>query len=87
MLDSTRTFDVVELQEPIQLGQRVAAYRVEAHTDGEWSTLHRGTTIGHKWMARLSEPVTARRVRVVIEEARAVPLLAEMALYLDNGIN
>lgn len=81
-LDSARTFDVVELQEPIQLGQRVAAYRVEAETNGEWSTIHQGTTIGHKWMVRLSEPVTTRQVRVVIEDARAVPLLAEVALYV-----
>ena len=39
-------------------GQRVAAYRVEAQTDGDWTTIHQGTTIGHKWLARLSEPVT-----------------------------
>jgi alpha-L-fucosidase len=42
--DSTRTFDVVALQEPIQLGQRVAAYRVEVPAAmppyERWATSH-----------------------------------------------
>ena len=80
-LDSVRTINVIELQEPIQLGQRVAAYRVEVEKEGTWSTVHRGTTIGHKGLVRLSDSITTRRVRVVIEDARSVPLLAEMALY------
>jgi len=79
--DSTRTFDVVALQEPIQLGQRVAAHRVEVPTEGGWRTVHEGTTIGHKRLGRLPAPVSADRLRVVIEDARALPLLAEVALY------
>jgi len=79
--DSPRTFDVVALQEPIQLGQRVAAYRVEVPTEGGWRTVHEGTTIGHKRLGRLPDPVSADRLRVVIEDARALPLLAEVALY------
>jgi alpha-L-fucosidase len=82
-LDSSRTFDVVELQEPIQLGQRVAAYRLEVPSDDGWRTLHEGTTVGHKKLDRFSSPITAQQVRVVIEDARAVPLLAEVALYHD----
>ncbi|MFB6248548.1 MAG: discoidin domain-containing protein, partial [Salinibacter sp.] len=81
-LDSARTVDVIELQEPIRLGQRVAAYRVEVPADpGGWRTLHEGTTIGHKWLVRLETPVTTSRVRVLITDARAAPLLAEVALY------
>ena len=81
-LDSARTVDVVALQEPIQLGQRVAAYRVEVPAEGGgWRTVHEGTTIGHKRLARLATPVTAAQVRVVVTDARAVPLLAEVALY------
>ncbi len=79
--EESRTFDVIELQEPIQLGQRVAAYRVEVSTHDGWTPISRGTTIGHKKLDRLAEPVTARQVRVVIEDARADPLLAEVSLY------
>ncbi len=80
-LGERRTFDVLEWQEPIQLGQRVAEYRVEVPTNGAWRTIHRGTTIGHKKLDRLPEPVSTRRVRIVISDARAVPLLSEVALY------
>ncbi len=82
-LGEPRTFDVIELQEPVQMGQRVASYRVEAWTDEGWQMLHRGTTIGHKKLDRFSESVTAQRVRIVIEDARAHPLLAEVGLYAD----
>lgn len=83
-LGEEKTFDVLEWQEPIQLGQRVAAYRVEVSSGDGWRRIHRGTTIGHKKLDRLSDPVTASQVRIVIEEARAVPLLAEIALYRDS---
>lgn len=83
VLEEARTFDVVQLQEPIQLGQRVAAYRVEVPAEDGWRVVSHGTTIGHKKLDRLAKPVSARRVRVVIEEARANPLLSEVGLYRD----
>jgi alpha-L-fucosidase len=82
-LGGPRTFNVIRLQEPITMGQRVAAYRVEGRDGGVWRTISRGTTIGHKKLDRLADPVTARRVRIVIEDARAHPLLAEVGLHLD----
>lgn len=82
-LERAPTFNVVRLQEPIALGQRVAAYRVEAWVGGAWQVISRGTTIGHKKLDRLPDPVTARRVRVVITDARAHPVLAEVGLHLD----
>lgn len=82
-LDAPQTFNVVRLQEPITMGQRVAAYRVEAWRDERWETISHGTTIGHKKLDRLAEPVTTGRVRIVVEEALAVPLLAEIGLHLD----
>lgn len=82
-LPAERTFNVVRVQEPVALGQRVAAYRVEAWQNGAWQTVSRGTTIGHKKLDRLPQPVTTRRVRVVVEDALAEPLLAEVGLHLD----
>ncbi len=82
-LGEAETFNVIRMQEPVYLGQRVAAYRVEAWQDGEWQTISRGTTIGHKKLDRLEEPVTTRRVRLVIEEALAAPLIAEFGLHYD----
>jgi alpha-L-fucosidase len=82
-LGTARRFNIIRLQEPIALGQRVAAYRVEAWNDGAWSTISTGTTIGYKKLDQLNASVTARRVRIVIEDGRAHPLIAEVGLHLD----
>ena len=76
-LDAETTFDVILLQEPIALGQRVLRYRVEIQAAGLWRTVSEGTTIGHKKLDVLAAPVTASRVRVVAEDALAEPLIAE----------
>ena len=86
-LPDPTTFDVVRLQEPVTLGQRVARYRVEAWVGGAWTLVAAGTTIGYKKLDRLPEPVTTSRVRLVVEESRAEPLIAEIGLYLQpSGI-
>ena len=82
-LGAPKRFNVIRLQEPVQMGQRVAAYRVEAWQDGTWRTISAGTTIGHKKLDRLDSPVTTPRVRLVIDDALAEPLIAEVGLYLD----
>lgn len=80
-MDSSRTLDVLSLQEPIQLGQRIGEYRVEIPDSDGWKIIQKGTTIGHKKLDRLSEPVTTSQVRLVIEDARGLPLLAEVSFY------
>ena len=82
-LPTETEFNVIRIQEPIALGQRVAAYRVEVWEDGGWRAVSRGTTIGHKKLDRFDQPVSAQRVRLVIEKTRAEPLIAEFGLHLD----
>ena len=74
------TFSIACMQEQIALGQRVEAYRIEALDGGEWKTVVKGTTIGHKKLDRFA-PVTAQRVRLVIEKALACPTIAGFSLY------
>ncbi len=76
-------FNVIQIQEPIAMGQRVAAYRFEIWDGTAWRTAGSGTTIGHRKLDRLEESVTAERVRLVIERALADPLIAEIGLYFD----
>ncbi len=76
------TFNVVRLQEPIHMGQRIKAYHVDVWEGGAWKTVVEGATIGYKKLDRIPA-VTTARVRVVIEDARACPLLAEFGLHLD----
>jgi alpha-L-fucosidase len=83
-LGAPATFNVVRIQEPVQLGQRIAAYRFQVESGGAWLTVSAGTTVGHKKLDRV-EPVTARRVRLIIDEARAHPLIAGLGLHYDPG--
>lgn len=81
-LGEPTAFNVARLQEPVALGQRVQAYRLEAWDGTAWNVLSRGTTIGHKKLDRF-DTVSAQRVRLVIENARACPVIAEFGLHLD----
>ena len=74
------TFDRVVLQEPIALGQRIAAFEVEAEQGGAWHRIATGTTIGHKRILPVP-PTRTARVRVTIHSARATPLVSEFAVY------
>ena len=84
-LEEGKTFNVIELKEPIAYGQRVEAYRVEAWRDGAWETVARGTTIGYRKLDRPGT-VTARRVRLVIESSRAAPAIERFGLYFGSDV-
>ena len=73
-------FDVVSLQEDIGRGQVVERYRVEAMAGGAWRTISRGTTIGYRKLDRIT-PLTASRVRLVVESALDTPQLARVSLH------
>lgn len=75
-----RTFDRVVLQEPIQLGQRISSFRLEALVEGQWQSLYEGTTIGYKRILRL-ESVTATGLRLVVEQANNTVAISKVAVY------
>lgn len=74
-------FDVVQIQEYVELGQRVRGFEVEGRSDGQWHRLAKGTTIGYKRLLRLPEAVSCDAVRVRILDARACPTLRTIGLY------
>lgn len=76
-------FDLIVLGEAIELGQRVAGYRIEALQSDAWETIARGTTIGYKWILRLPEECKATKVRLVIEATRenSIPCITRFGLY------
>ena len=79
-LGEPTVFNNVLLQEDIALGQRVAAFTVDAYSDGSWKQVAQGTTIGYKrilWFPR----VTASKVRVSVTNSLACPVLTRLALY------
>src|SRR5690606_5454889 len=75
------TVNVADLREDIAHGQVVARYSLTGvRADGATVPLTNGTTIGYRKLDRF-EPVTVRRVRLVIEEAMDTPLPVRIALY------
>lgn len=81
-LGEPATFNVVRIQEPIAMGQRIKEYHVEAWDGSSWRTISEGTTIGYKKLDRVAS-VTTQRVRLVIDDARACPLISAFGLHLD----
>ena len=79
-----RTFNRIVLQEYIPLGQRIAAFHVEAlSADGTWQEIARETTVGYKRIV-LTPTTTTPALRLVIDDALATPTLTRVALYNDT---
>jgi len=76
------TFDVISVGEDIAtVGQRVEAFHVEAHIDGEWKTIASSTTIGYKRLIRLDEPVTTRGIKLIIDKSRAPTKISSFSVH------
>ena len=79
-----KTFNRVQLQEYIPLGQRVAEFNVEiADENGNWQKIADATTIGYKRIV-LTDMVTTNAVRINITDALAVPVLNGISIYKDD---
>jgi alpha-L-fucosidase len=75
-----RTFDVVQLQESVKVGQRIEKFRVEVLDGKQWKVITQGTTIGYKRILTFPA-VTANMIRLIIEESRSIPTLIAFGLY------
>ncbi len=76
-LERPYTFDRAWLNEP---HDRIREFELQAERDGAWETFHRGTTIGEDCELTF-EPVTARRVRLVVLKTTINPLVGEFQLF------
>lgn len=81
-LPRARTFDVLQLKENINIGQRVERFALEVENGGHWKEMARGTTIGFKRLMRFA-PLTARKLRLLIKSSRLNPAIAEICIYLQ----
>jgi alpha-L-fucosidase len=75
-------FSVVSLREPIQLGQRIDAWSLEAWENGSWKAFATGMGIGARRLWR-GEPVVADKIRLCVKNASACPALSEFAVFLE----
>ncbi|WP_333770738.1 RICIN domain-containing protein [Streptomyces sp. IBSBF 2435] len=84
-LGATRTVDIVQVQEDIQIGQRVESFAVDAWNGSSWQQVANATTIGYKRLIRLATPVSTSRIRLRITGSRALPpAISSVSLY-DDG--
>jgi alpha-L-fucosidase len=70
----------VTLKEYIKLGQRVRSFSIDAWQNDSWQEIANGTTIGYLRIVKI-DPVETIRIRVNILDARACPVLSEVAIY------
>ena len=81
-------FSLIDIREPIELGERTTAYHVEIKQNGAWNkapkdasgTQIQGTIIGQRQLWQLN-PTTADAVALVIDAAKETPAIAEFGLY------
>jgi len=83
-LGSKKTFDVLMLQEVIELGHRTTGWSVDYSQNGrDWVPIPEATgklTIGYKWLVKC-KPVTARQVRLRITDGKACPAIHTFGIY------
>ena len=78
-------FNCVDIREKIAEGQRVAGFSVEIPENGGWQCIARGTTVGHRRLARIPSAKYSR-LRVVAEGI-AEPQLFPVALRMAKGVS
>jgi len=81
-LGSVKHFNMIELQEPIQLGLRVTGYTLEVWAGGDWKVVAARQCIGHEALVSFP-PVDASRVRLNVTSARACPAIRSIRVYND----
>lgn len=71
----------IVLQEYIALGQRIGTFFVQYWDGKEFKLLDQQTTIGHKRILAFPT-ITSSKIKVVIAEPKADPVLSEIGIYL-----
>jgi len=83
-LGAATTFDVLMLQEVIELGHRTTGWSVDYSMNGRtWKSIPEASgkqSIGYKWLARF-KPVTGTQVRLRITAGKAGPAIHTFGIY------
>lgn len=79
-LGEPKLISYIMVQEYIKLGQRIKSFSLEVEQNNQWVTVAHGTTIGYKRILPIT-PETAQKVRLVIKDSKACPLISNMAIF------
>ncbi|XP_027342608.1 alpha-L-fucosidase 1 isoform X2 [Abrus precatorius] len=78
------SFNVLQVQEPIYMGQRVIEFHLEAlHQDGLWKRVITATTIGYQRLL-LFPKLQCQHLKLVVDKSRADPLISYIGIYMDS---
>lgn len=78
------SFNVLQVQEPIQMGQRIVAFHLDtSNEEGEWKKVVNGTTVGYQRLL-LFPTVKSKQLRFVVDESRADPLISYLGILIDR---
>ena len=81
VLPQVASFDLVQIQEAIQYGQRVSAFHIDyLDQAGQWQPFAQGQTLGYRRLVK-GPLVQSQRLRLVIDQAQAAPILSGLAIY------
>ncbi|HEY8934932.1 MAG TPA: alpha-L-fucosidase [Cyclobacteriaceae bacterium] len=83
-LGAVKTFDVLMLQEVLELGHRTTEWSVDYSTNGKtWTSIPEATakqSIGYKWLVKF-KPIKASKVRLQITAGKACAAIHTFGLY------
>ena len=80
-LGRLQKIDHVVIQEQLEHGERIRSYTVEGMNSGNnWEKLCDGTSIGHKRIQQF-DPRRLSAVRLKIDQAKATPVIRNLAVY------
>ncbi|MCC6284381.1 MAG: alpha-L-fucosidase [Phycisphaerales bacterium] len=72
--------DRIVLMEDITQGERVRAFELDVLVRGEWSTVARGNSIGHKRIERIAR-ASVEAVRLRVTESIGEPIIRRLSLH------
>lgn len=83
-LQESVSFNILQVQEPIHMGQRIIAFHLEIlDENGHWRNVINGTTVGYQRL--LSFPTMGSQyLKFVIDKTRADPLISYLGIYMDQ---
>ncbi|KAL5565788.1 hypothetical protein UlMin_028952 [Ulmus minor] len=82
-LQESISFNVLQLQEPIHMGQRIINFHLEIlDADEKWKNVANGTTVGYQRLLQFPT-VTSQSLRFVVDNSRADPLISYLGIHMD----
>ncbi len=82
-LGTQKSFNVIRLRENIKLGQRIEAFEIDAFLAGKWEKIASATSIGSNRLIRLTQTVTAQKLRLRITKSPVCIALSDFGLYKE----